>query len=142
METTMQINAYLFFDGRCEEALRFYTDKLGAEVRFKMHYKDTPPDAGRPADPKSDDKVMHASVQIGDSVLMMSDDCMSPSVTHNGFNLSLTADSLAEGEKLFNALADGGKVNMPWQATFWSKGFGMVTDQFGISWMVTIPEGT
>jgi PhnB protein len=137
----MQLNAYVFFDGRCEEALRFYADKLGAEVLFKMQYKDAPPEANRPADPKSDDKVMHASVRIGESILMMSDDCMSPQVTRSGFSLSVTADSLAEGEKLFNALAQGGKVNMPWQATFWSKGFGMLTDQFGVNWMGTIPDG-
>lgn len=135
----MQIQPYVFFDGRCEEALRFYADKLGAKVLFKMHYKDAPPEAQR-GDSKWDDKVMHASIQIGESVLMVSDDCMNEQVTHNGFNLSLTADSLAEGEKLYNALAEGGSVNMPWQATFWTKGFGVVTDQFGISWMVTIPQ--
>ena len=137
----MQLNAYVFFDGRCEDALRFYADTLGAEVLFKMQYKDAPPEANCPADPKSADKVMHASVRIGESILMMSDDCMSPQVIRSGFSLSVTADSLAEGEKLFNALAQGGKVNMPWQATFWSKGFGMLTDQFGVNWMVTIPDG-
>jgi PhnB protein len=63
-------------------------------------------------------------------------------VTHDGFKLSLTANDLAHGEKLFNALAEGGKVDMPWQATFWSKGFGMVTDKFGIGWMVTIPNAS
>lgn len=137
----MQIQPYVFFDGRCEDALRFYADTLGAEVLFKMQYKDAPPEANRPADPKSDDKVMHASVRIGESTVMMSDDCMSPQVIRSGFSLSVTADSLAEGEKLFNALAEGGKVNLPWQATFWSKGFGMLTDQFGVNWMVTIPDG-
>jgi PhnB protein len=136
----MEINAYVFFDGRCDEALRFYTEKLGAEVRFKMHYKEAPPEARRQLDPKSDDKVMHASVQIGKSVVFMSDDCMSPSVTHSGMNLSLTADSLADGERMMNALAEGGSVHMPWQATFWTKGFGMATDKFGIGWMVTIAD--
>jgi PhnB protein len=136
----MQINAYVFFDGRCDEALRFYTEKLGAEVLFKMHYKDAPPEVNRQVDPKSADKVMHASVQIGESILMMSDDCMSPSVTHNGFNLSLTADSLADGERLLNALGEGGNVHMPWQATFWTKGFGMVSDPFGVGWMVTVAD--
>lgn len=136
----MEIQPYVFFDGRCNEALSFYTDKLGAQVEFKMHYKDAPPDAGHQADPKFDNKIMHASVKIGSTILMVSDDCMSESVTHNGFKLSLTADDLAHGEKLYNALAEGGTVNMPWQATFWSKGFGMVTDKFGIGWMVTIPQ--
>ncbi|SIO67269.1 VOC family metalloprotein YjdN [Paraburkholderia phenazinium] len=136
----MQIQPYVFFNGRCEEALGFYADKLGAEVLFKMHYKDAPPDANRPADAKNDNLVMHASVKIGSSILMMSDDCMSEKVTHDGFRLSLTGDDLAHGEKLYNALAEGGTVNMPWQATFWTQGFGMVTDKFGIGWMVTIPD--
>ena len=138
----MEIQAYVFFDGCCEEALSFYADKLGAELMLKMHYKDAPPDANRPADPKNDNMVMHASVKIGSSILMMSDNCMTDTVTHDGFKLSLTANDLAHGEKLFNALAEGGKVDMPWQATFWSKGFGMVTDKFGIGWMVTIPDAS
>jgi PhnB protein len=141
-ETTMEIQPYVFFDGRCEQALSFYADTLGAEVMLKMQYKDAPPDANRPADPKNDNKIMHASVKIGSSILMMSDDCMSEDVTPNGYRLSLTADDLAHGEKLFNALAEAGTVNMPWQPTFWSKGFGMVTDKFGIGWMVTIPQGS
>ncbi|RFU46269.1 VOC family protein [Paraburkholderia sp. DHOC27] len=137
----MQLNAYVFFDGRCEEALRFYTEHLGANVQFKMHYKDAPPDAGRTVDAKFDNQVMHASVRIGESILMMSDDCMNANVTHQGFRLSLTADTLADAERIFKALSEGGEVHMPLQATFWSKGFGMVTDQFGIGWMVTIPDG-
>jgi PhnB protein len=141
-ETTMEIQPYVFFDGRCEQALSFYADTLGAEVMLKMQYKDAPPDANRPADPKNDNKIMHASVKIGSSILMMSDDCMSEDVTPNGYRLSLTADDLAHGEKLFNALAEAGTVNMPWQPTFWSKGFGMVTDKFGIGWMVPIPQGS
>jgi PhnB protein len=136
----MEIQPYVFFDGRCEEALNFYTDKLGAEVLFKMQYKDAPPDAGHKLDPKFDNQVMHASVKVGSTILMASDNCMSESVTHEGFSLSLTANDLAHGEKLFNALAEGGTVNMPWQATFWTEGFGMLTDKFGIGWMVTIPH--
>ena len=132
----MQINAYVFFNGRCDEALRFYGEKLGAEVLFKMHYKDAPPDPQRPIPPGVEDKVMHASVKIGESIVMASDDCVSKDVTHAGFSLSLTADNLADGEKFYNALAEGGQVTMPWQATFWTKGFGMVTDRFGTPWMV------
>jgi PhnB protein len=116
----MEIQAYVFFDGSCEEALSFYADKLGAELMLKMHYKDAPPDANRPADPKNDNMVMHASVKIGSSILMMSDNCMTDTVTHDGFKLSLTANDLAHGEKLFNALAD----------------------KFGIGWMVTIPDAS
>jgi PhnB protein len=137
----MQIHPYVFFDGRCDEALRFYTEKLGAQVLFRMQYKDAPPEAQSAADPKVAEQIMHASLQIGTSILMCSDDCMNPGVTHSGFSLSLHADSVADGERLFNALAEGGNVFMPWQPTFWSKGFGMVTDRFGIRWMVTLAEG-
>lgn len=137
----MHIQAYVFFQGRCDEALRFYGETLGAQVMFQMRYKDAPAEVKREADPKTDDMVMHASVKIGDSIVMMSDDCMSTNVTHSGFNLSLTADNAADAEKLFNALADGGQIRLPFQATFWSKGFGMVADRFGIGWMVTVPEG-
>jgi PhnB protein len=136
----MEIQPYVFFDGRCEQALSFYADAIGAELMFKMNYKDAPPDANRQIDAKFNDKIMHASVKIGSSVVMMSDNCMADTVTHSGFSLSITADDVAHGEKLFNALAEGGKVNMPWQATFWSPGFGMLTDKFGIDWMVNIPQ--
>ncbi|HEY1997496.1 VOC family protein [Paraburkholderia sp.] len=136
----MHIQPYVFFDGQCEEALRFYGEKLGAQVLFQMRYKDAPPDTGREADPKTDDMIMHASVKFGEAIVMMSDDCMSESVTHTGFNLSLHADNAADAEKYFNALAEGGQIRLPFQATFWSKGFGMLTDRFGIGWMVSVPE--
>ena len=136
----MQIQPYVFFNGRCEEALSFYADKLGAEVLLKMHYKDAPPNPDQTPNPKFADMVMHASVKFGSTILMMSDDCMSESVTHTGFRLTLTGNDLAHAEKLYNALAEGGKVDMPWQATFWTKGFGMLTDKFGIGWMVMAPE--
>ncbi len=139
----MEIQPYVFFDGRCEEALSFYADKLGAEVLFKMHYKDAPPDANRPR--RSEDRTTWSCMPRSRSaraILMMSDDCMSDSGDPQRFQA--VADGRRRsphGEKLFNALAEGGKVDMPWQATFWTKGFGMVTDQFGIGWMVTIPDG-
>jgi PhnB protein len=136
----MEIQPYVFFEGRCEEAMSFYTDKLGAELQFKMHYKDAPPNPDQTPNPKFADMVMHASVKFGSTILMMSDDCMSESVTHTGFRLTLTGNDLAHAEKLYNALAEGGKVDMPWQATFWTKGFGMLTDKFGIGWMVMAPE--
>ncbi|HEY3598996.1 MAG TPA: VOC family protein [Paraburkholderia sp.] len=137
----MLVQPYLFFNGRCEEALKFYGEKLGAEVLFQVPFKDAPPNPERPIKPGTEDKIMHATFRIGTTELMGSDgDCNTADNTHTGFSLSLTADDLASGEKLFNALADGGQVMMPWQATFWTQGFGMLVDRFGISWMVTIPH--
>jgi PhnB protein len=136
----MQVQPSVFFDGRCEEALRFYGEKLGAEVLFQMRYKDSPPDPKRSVLPGSDDKITHATIRIGTTELMMSDHCNSGNTAYAGFNLSLTTDNAADGEQFFNTLADGGQVRMPWQSTFWTKGFGMVADRFGIGWMVTIPR--
>lgn len=137
----MQVQPYLFFNGRCDEALKFYADKLGAEQLMLMRFKDAPPSTEYQIAPGTEEKVMHASFRIGATELMASDgDCKGQNSVYSGFSLSLTADDAASGEKLFNALADGGEVTMPWQATFWTKGFGMVKDKFGIGWMVTIPH--
>ena len=137
----MQVQPYVFFNGRCEEALTFYREKLGAEVLFQMRFKDAPPSNEHPIAAGTEDKIMHATLRIGTTELMASDgDCKAQATPYAGFSLSLTADDAASGEKLFNALADGGKITLPWQATFWSKGFGMVADRFGVHWMVTIPH--
>ncbi len=137
----MYVQPYVFFNGRCEEALKFYGEKLGAEVTFQMRYKDGPPDAQAQMRPGTEDKIMHAAVKLGSTVWMASDGHCDPAAgPMNGFNLSLTADDAASAEKYFNALADGGQVMLPFQATFWSKGFGMVVDRFGLGWMVTVPE--
>jgi len=137
----MQVNPYLIFNGRCEEALAFYREKLGAEVLFQMRFKDAPPSSGHTVEPGTEDKIMHVSFRIGETVLMASDGrCKPDDPPLAGFSLSLTADDAPSAEKLFNALADGGNITMPWQATFWTKGFGMVVDRFGLHWMVTIPD--
>lgn len=137
----MQVQAYLFaFDGRCEEAITFYKQALGAEVIMLMRFKDAP----EPPPPGTmvaglDDKVMHASLRIGDSVVMMSDGrCDGSPAGFQGFSLSLNPDNDAEGEHLFAALANGGQVQMPLGKTFWSPCFGMVTDRFGIAWMINV----
>jgi PhnB protein len=137
----MDIRPYVFFNGRCEEALKFYGEAIGAEVIFQMRYKDAPPDAQSQMRPGTEDKIMHASIKSGSTIWMASDGHCDPQATFSGFSLSLTADDAASAEKYFNALAEGGSVTMPWQATFWSKGFGMVVDRFGLGWMVTVPEG-
>ncbi|MFM0739503.1 VOC family protein [Paraburkholderia xenovorans] len=137
----MYVQPYVFFNGRCEEALNFYTEKLGAEVQMKMRYKDAPPDAQANIKPGIEDKIMHASIKLGSTIWMASDGHCDPATpAMNGFSLSLTADDAGSAEKYFNALAEGGTINLPFQATFWSKGFGMVVDRFGLGWMVSAPE--
>ncbi|WP_429300053.1 VOC family protein [Paraburkholderia sp. GAS199] len=137
----MYVQSYVFFNGRCEEALDFYTQKLGAEVMMKMRYKDAPPDAQATIRPGIEEKIMHASIKLGSTIWMASDGHCDPAEPPmSGFNISLTADSTEAAEKYFNALAEGGTVNLPFQPTFWSKGFGMVKDRFGLGWMVSSPE--
>ncbi|WP_118183843.1 VOC family protein [Paraburkholderia phosphatilytica] len=137
----MLVQPYLFFDGRCEEALAFYGKTVGAQVLFQMRYKDMPPDPNNPVNMELSDKIMHTSFRIGDTELMASDgQCDGKQAAHCGYSLSLTADDLESAQKMFNALADGGKVTMPFAPTFWSKGFGMVADRFGVGWMVTVPH--
>ncbi|MGF6779050.1 VOC family protein [Paraburkholderia sp. GAS334] len=137
----MQVQPYVFFNGRCEEAMKFYGEKLGAEVVFQMRFKDAPPSAAESVPPGNEEKIMHTTFRIGATELMASDgDCKGEGPRPAGFSLSLTADDVPSAEKYFNALSDGGNVMMPWQATFWSKGFGMVVDRFGIPWMVTVPH--
>jgi PhnB protein len=135
----MQIQPYLFFDGRCEEAIAFYRDALGAQELMKMRFKDAPPSDSYQIAPESADKIMHAALAIGSSHLLMSDGQDSQGKTaHSGFSLSVTASDVASGEKYFNALAQGGQITMPFQKTFWTEGFGMLVDKFGVPWMVNV----
>ena len=136
----MHIESYLFFNGRCEEALEFYKRALGAEVVMMMRNKEAPekPPPGM-LPPGSDDKVMHAMLRIGSSNLMLSDGHCDGKPVFNGFSLSLDAANEAEARRLFSALADGGTVQMPLAKTFWSPSFGMVADRFGVGWMISVP---
>jgi PhnB protein len=133
----MQIQPYLFFDGRAEEALEFYRKTLGAKVEMLMRFKDSPDPAMAP--PNAADKVMHACVRIGDSALMASDGRCGGQSNFQGFALSLTVPNEAEADRVFAALGDGGQVQMPLAKTFFSPRFGMVADRFGVSWMVYVP---
>ncbi len=133
----MIVQPYLFFDGCCEEAVEFYRHALGAEIEMVLRYKDSPeppPPGMVPAG--MEDKVMHASFRIDDSVVMASDDCSQTQTAFQGFSLSLGVADGNEADRRFAALADGGKVTMPLAETFFSPRFGMVTDRFGVSWMV------
>ena len=138
----MQVQSYLFFAGRCEEALEFYKKALGAKVEMLMRYKDSPepPQPGM-VPPGSENKVMHASFRIGDTTLMASDGRVQGRPSFQGFSLSITASNEAEVDRLFAALTDGGQVHMPLTKTFFSPRFGMVADRFGVSWMILVaPE--
>jgi PhnB protein len=130
----MQIEPYLFFEGRTEEALQFYQQKLGAKVDFLMRYKDNPDPKYNP--PNSDEKVMHSSFHIGDTQVMASDGNCAGRPSFQGFALTLNAADAAEAKQRFEALADGGEVQMPLNETFFAKSFGMVSDRFGVNWMV------
>ena len=130
----MQVQPYLFFDGRCEEAVEFYRRALGAEVTMLMRFKESPDPASVPAG--GEDKVMHMSFRIGDTTVLASDGHCLGRPSFQGFSLSLTASNDAQVERLFAALADGGQVQMPLAKTFFSSRFGMVADRFGVSWML------
>jgi PhnB protein len=132
------IQTYLMFEGRCEEAIEFYKQALGAEVQMLMRYKDSPEPPPGCDSPQNDEKVMHAELRVGDTLLMASDGRCSGSPAFQGFSLSIPATDVGEAEQYFAALADGGQVIMPLAKTFWSPAFGMLTDRFGVPWMVNV----
>lgn len=133
----VNIQVYLFFEGQCEEAITFYQEVLGAELEMLMRFNESPeplpPDA---IPPGHEDKVMHCSFRVGETTVMASDGCGTGDDKFGGFSLSLNAANPAEADRLFNALADGGTITMPIDKTFWSPRFGMLTDRFGVPWMV------
>jgi PhnB protein len=133
---TRVVEPYLFFEGRCDEAIEFYHTALGAEVTKLARFKESPDPAM--CEPGMEDKVMHASLRIGDSIVMASDGGCRGSASFQGFSLSITVPSEAEADRFFNALADGGQVVMPLAKTFYSPRFGMVTDRFGVMWMIIV----
>ncbi len=136
---SLPVQPYLFFEGRCEEALDYYGTALGAEIKTLLRYAESPapcPDGRLP--PDSGRKVMHAEFRIGETTLMASDGMCSGKPGFHGFSVSLTAPNDAEARRLFDALADGGEVRMPLGPTFFATSFGMVADRFGLGWMVTV----
>ena len=133
----MQVQPYLFFDGRCEEAMEFYKGAVGAEVICKMRFSDSPepcdPEMVKPGD---EHKVMHAAFKVGDTEILASDGRCAGHPTFQGFSLTIAASDSEEAERLFVALGEGGQVQMPLTKTFFATSFGMVADKFGVSWMV------
>jgi PhnB protein len=138
----MQVQPYLNFNGRCEEAIEFYRRALGAEVVMLMRFKDSPepPPPGTHA-PGTENKVMHARLQIGDSTVMASDGRCTGQTAFQGVSLSLTVPNEATAQRCFTALCEGGQVQMPLTKTFFSPSFGMVADRFGVMWMVYVAPG-
>ena len=133
----MQVQPYLFFDGRCEEAIDFYRSKLGAEVDMLMRFKDSPEPQQHA--PGTENKIMHANLRIGGTTVLASDRRCLGQPNFQGFALSLTPADDAEAKRLFSALSEGGQVQMPLGKTFFASSFGMLADRFGVSWMVYVP---
>ena len=137
----MQVQSYLFFDGRCEEAVAFYQKALGARLEFMMRYGESPdPLPPEMVPPGNENKIMHASLQLGDTLVMACDDCSPGKRPFQGFSLSLGVKTAAEADQLFAALVDQGTVIMPLGKTFWSPRFGMLSDRFGVGWMVNVDD--
>lgn len=136
----MNAQPYLCFEGRCEEALDFYRRVLGAEVTMLMRFKESPDPGMCPGGAAQADKIMHSAFRIGASTIMASDGRCAGKPRFEGFSLSLDAADEAEAERLFDALADGGQIQMPLAKTFFSPSFGMVADRFGVSWMIVVPS--
>jgi PhnB protein len=136
----MELHPYLNFDGRCEEAIGFYTRAVGAEVKFLMRYSDSPePCAPGMIPPGAEKKIMHATFRIGDTEVMASDCHCAGKVKYDGISLALNVPTEAVASRVFAALSDGGTVQMPLSKTFFSPSFGVLTDRFGISWMIHVP---
>jgi len=132
----MQVQSYLFFDGRCDEAIEFYKKTLGAKVDMLMRWKDSPEKSM--CSPDNENKVMHASLKIGETRVMASDGRNTGNPEFKGFALSVNAKDEADADRLFNSLSTDGKVMMPLGKTFFSPRFGMTTDKFGVNWMVIV----
>lgn len=138
--TGTQIQAYLFFGGRCDEALAFYTQAVGAQPGMVMRFSDSPdPMPEGMLKPGFENKVMHSEFRVGDTVVMASDGCGPEESGFKGFSLALTVPNIEDAHRNFNGLAEGGQVTMPLDKTFWSPCYGMLTDKFGVNWMVMVP---
>ncbi|NID04797.1 VOC family protein [Luteibacter jiangsuensis] len=142
----MHIQPYLFFNGNCEEAFKFYEKALGGKINELHRYKDMPPQEGGddngcgPMTPeqkaKFDESIMHVNLTVDGQMMLMGSDSPQDEGTVRGLSISIGIDDVEKGRKVFEALSEGGEVKMPFQETFWAKGFGMCTDKFGVPWMV------
>lgn len=141
----MEVQSYLFFDGRTEEALQFYQRALGAQIDAMMRFKDSPdgsscgPD-GQPLPPENLNKILHSSFRVGKTTIMASDGMCTGKPVFQGSSLAILVPNESEAKRYFNALADGGRIEMPLAKTFFSDAFGMIADRFGVSWMVVADQ--
>lgn len=140
-----QVNPYLTFDGKCEEAFLFYKSVFGGEFSYIGKFKDMPPMEGHPPLSESDgNKTMHVSLPISKETILMGSDSLESfgqtTVVGNNYAVSINTESQEEADKLFNGLSAGGKTTMPMEKTFWGAYFGMFTDKFGIHWMINFDE--
>lgn len=133
----MQVQSYLYMDGRADEAIEFYKKTLGATVNMRMLFKDNPDHTCAPG---SENKVMHADISIGETRVLISDGHNKGQPNFQGFGLALTAKTVAEADKIFEGLAAGGNVTMPQTKTFFSPRFGMLADKFGVTWMILVAQ--
>ena len=136
----MDVQPYLSFEGRAQEAMDFYKSAIGATVDMVMHFKEAPPEMQANISPESKDKIMHGAFHIGKTQLFVSDGRCTGKASFTGITLTLNASSTAEAEKLFGALGKGGQVTMPMSETFFAHRFGMLADKFGVNWMVLNPK--
>ena len=130
----MKVQPYVFFDGKCDEALQFYQRALGAKVNALMRFSEAPDQSQ--VKPESKNKVMHAAFQVGETEILASDGYCLGAPAFQGFALTIHAADSAEALKLFTAIAEGGKIQMPLDKTFFAASFGMAVDKFGVNWMV------
>lgn len=135
----MQLDTYLFYNGGCADALALYQAAFGAQIHTLIRFRDTPDSANVP--PEWQDKVMHGLFSLGSSAIMVSDGQFGqPPKEYHGFTLSIGADNAASGERTFNILSEGGTVLTPWQSTFFTTGFGMLKDRFGVPWLINVVD--
>jgi PhnB protein len=136
----MRLNPHLHFDGHCETAFKYYETCLGGKITFMMRYAETP--AGDKVQPEWRNKIIHATIVVDDYMLQGADVPVDQYRKPQGFSVTLHLEDLAKAERIFNALAEGGEVMMRFQETFWARGFGMLTDRFGIPWMINVERQT
>jgi PhnB protein len=138
---SVTINPYLTFNGTCEEAFNFYKSVFGGKFTYLGRFSEMPPMEGMPVPESEKKKIMHVSLPISSETILMGSDSSDAfgkaTVTGNNFSVSISAPNTAKADKLFNGLAEGGQVTMPMNKTFWGSYFGMLTDKFGIQWMIS-----
>ncbi len=137
----MQLNPYLFFNGQCEAAFKFYEQCLGGKITAMMTYAESP-ESSMPVIPEWHNKIMHSSLKIGDQELMGADNPPDYAETPQGFSVSINLTDPTEADRIFNELAENGTIKMPIQQTFWATRFGMLVDQFGTPWMINCDQAT